>query len=263
MPRERKRKANEPIQKGIPIAEPGSEVIFNDPVLKSPFISNPFISRLKGRAFLEQSLAYNLYFDDLTQKWKPLSDISISTVKNLGRYYPSDPTPPTNISDLPLRINNMHELMVNDEVLITSSDIIRIRLDSILTKNTLIESHLDMIKTTLNSIESCFLGQNLAEERTYENVYTKILTAYIDKYADKFSASWLIAAPGSGDAYAKVYVNDVAVGTEKMTPTGVPSFRIDKISVPISVGDAIQLYGYNSQGPTYSCEVSNFILYGK
>ncbi|HEC40876.1 hypothetical protein LCGC14_0876540 [marine sediment metagenome] len=146
MSRERKRKAKEPIEKGIPIAEPGAEIIFNDPVLKTPFISNPFISRLKGRAFLEQTLAYNLYFDDLTKKWKVLSDISISTVKNLARYYPTDPTPPTVISDLPLRLNTFHELMVNDEVSITSLNTMRVRLDSILAKNTLIESHLDKIK---------------------------------------------------------------------------------------------------------------------
>lgn len=114
MSRERKRKAIEPIEKGIPIAAPGAEVIFDDVALKSPFISNPFISRLKGRAFLEQSLAYNLYFDDLTQKWKPLSDITISTVKNLGRFYPTDPTPPTALSDLHLRITDKHELRSKD-----------------------------------------------------------------------------------------------------------------------------------------------------
>ena len=114
MSRERKRETKESAEKGIPIAEPGAEVIFDDIILKSPFISNPFISRLKGRAFLEQSLSYNLYFDDLTQKWKPLSDVTISTVKNLGRYYPTDPTPPTALSDLHLRITDKHELRSKD-----------------------------------------------------------------------------------------------------------------------------------------------------
>ncbi len=134
MSRERKRKAKESIEKGIPIAEPGAEIIFNDPVLKSPFISNPFMSRLKGRAFLEQMLAYNLYFDDLTKKWKPLSDITISTVKNLGRYYPTNPTPPSILSDLPMRINAEQHLMVQDQNVYITVAGISSKLDNIYTE---------------------------------------------------------------------------------------------------------------------------------
>lgn len=114
MTRKRERERKEIAEKGIPIAEPGAEVIWNDPKLKTSFISNPFISRLKGRATLEQTLAYNLYFDDLTKKWKPLSDLTISTVKNLGRFYTADPEAPVVQSDLHLRISNKHELRTKD-----------------------------------------------------------------------------------------------------------------------------------------------------
>jgi len=114
MSRERKRERKEIIERGIPIAEPGAEIVWNDPKLKTSFISKPFVSRLKGRAFLEQMLAYNLYYDDLTKKWKPLSDITISTVKNLGRYYTADPEVPIVQSDLNLRITEKHELRTKD-----------------------------------------------------------------------------------------------------------------------------------------------------
>ena len=114
MSRERKRERKEVIEPGIPIAKPGDEVIWNDPKLKTSFISNPFISRLKGSATLDQMLAYNLYFDDITQKWKPLSDLAISTVKNLGRYYTADPEAPTEQSDLYMRLTAKHELRTND-----------------------------------------------------------------------------------------------------------------------------------------------------
>ena len=117
MSRERKRVRKEIAEKGIPIAEAGAEVIWNDPKLKTSFISNPFISRLKGHATLEQMLAYNLYYDDLTKKWKPLSDITISTVKNLARFYTADPEPPEVQSDLPLRITDKHELRTIDSAL--------------------------------------------------------------------------------------------------------------------------------------------------
>jgi len=117
MERKRKRKADEPIEKGIPIALPGAEVVWNDPKLKIPFVSNPFISRLKGKAVLDMMLAFNLYYDDLKQKWQPLSDITISTVKNLGRYYTDDPEAPTEQSDLPLRIDNKHALHTFDSYL--------------------------------------------------------------------------------------------------------------------------------------------------
>ncbi len=114
MLRERKRERKEIAELGIPIAKPGDEVVWNDPKLKTSFISNPFISRLKGRATLEQTLAYNLYFDDLTKKWKPLSDLTISTVKNLGRYYTADPEAPVVQSDLYMRLTAKHELRTND-----------------------------------------------------------------------------------------------------------------------------------------------------
>jgi len=119
MERKRKRLAKELKEKGIPVAEAGQEVVWNDAFLKVPFISNPFITRLKGRAELNQALAYNLYFDDLEKKWKPLSDITISTVKNLGRYYTGDPTPPEVQSDLHMRITNKHELRTKDTDLAT------------------------------------------------------------------------------------------------------------------------------------------------
>jgi len=114
MERKRKRERDVPIEKGLPIAKAGQEVIWIDPKLKVPFVSNPFITRLKGKATLDMMLAYNLYFDDLTQKWKPLSDITISTVKNLGRFYTADPDTPIEQSDLPMRITDKHELRTKD-----------------------------------------------------------------------------------------------------------------------------------------------------
>jgi len=111
--------AKEPKEKGIPVAEIGAEIIWNDDKLKVPFISNPFITRLKGNATLGQVLAYNLYYDDLKKKWQVLSDITISTVKNLARYYTDDPDAPTEQSDLPLRITNKHELHTKDTDLAT------------------------------------------------------------------------------------------------------------------------------------------------
>ncbi len=170
MSRERKRKAKEPIEKGIPIADPGAEIIFNDPILKSPFISNPFMSRLKGRAFLEQMIAYNLYFDDLTQKWKPLSDISISTVKNLARYYPTDPDPPTMLSDLPLRLNEYHELEVIDILNKNTLNEVKVKLDTLIAKNTEIELNQDTIIANQNILKS--FNSGVTDNGTHNNIAT-------------------------------------------------------------------------------------------
>ena len=246
MPRERKRKANEPIQKGIPIAEPGSEVIFNDPVLKSPFISNPFISRLKGRAYLEQCLAYNLYFDDLTQKWKPLSDISISTVKNLARFYPTDPPPPTVLSDLPLRLNEYHELEVID----------------VLNKNTLeeVKSKLDGIITTLNTLYSGFIGESLIEESTTETSYTLIKEIINTKYIEKFRVIFSFSLSGAPGAKAKFYINGAGVGIEREHAGPGYATYTELFVIILYYGDKLQIYG---SAPNGTCFIKDFKVSGR
>lgn len=114
MPRKRERERGKPIEKGIAVADVGQDVVWDDFYLKVPFSSNPFITRLRGQAILNQALSYNLYWDDLAQRWKPLTDITISTAKILARYYPTDPEAPTELSDLPMRITDKHELRTKD-----------------------------------------------------------------------------------------------------------------------------------------------------
>ena len=68
---ERERERDEPIKKGVALAPIGSDVIWDDPKLKVPFSSNPFISRMKGSAVLDMVLSFGLYYNELTKKWTP------------------------------------------------------------------------------------------------------------------------------------------------------------------------------------------------
>jgi len=75
---ERERKRDEIKKKGIPIAEIGSDVIWDDPKLKVPFTSNPFISRMKGSPELNMAISFGLYYNELAKKWMPITSATMT-----------------------------------------------------------------------------------------------------------------------------------------------------------------------------------------
>ena len=103
---ERERERDEPIKKGVPLADIGGDVIWDDPKLRVPFSSNPFISRMKGSAVLNMALSFGLYYNELTKKWAPITSATMTESLIKGRYYAVAPDPLTLLSDNPLRSNN-------------------------------------------------------------------------------------------------------------------------------------------------------------
>jgi len=128
MSEKRERERAEVKEKGIPIADLGAEVIFDDLRLKVPFSSIPFISKMKGRAFLEQTLSYGLYFNELTQKWTPITATTMGEALVKGRYYPTPPSTLTELSDNPLRSDNAQNLMtVNPDFVFDTNGSLEVR----------------------------------------------------------------------------------------------------------------------------------------
>lgn len=120
----RERKRIEPIKKGIPIASIGADVIWDDEKLRVPFSSNPFISRMKGKAELQMALSFGLYYNELTKKWSPITSTTMTEALIKARYYPTPPDPLTELSDNKLRTNDEQELMVvNKDVPLAVSDL--------------------------------------------------------------------------------------------------------------------------------------------
>lgn len=126
MSKERKRKRADIVSKGIPIAELGASVIWDDPKLKVPFTSHPFISRMLGNAQLNMVLSYGLYYNELTQKWTPITATTMTEALSKARYYPTPPDALTELSDNPMRSTDSQELMVNDTDLLAKLELVRI-----------------------------------------------------------------------------------------------------------------------------------------
>lgn len=114
MPIRRKRKANAPVKKGIDVSKLGAPFEWTDERLKVALESWPSPKRLLGKAELNMCLSLGLYFDDITETWKPLSAIDISTVRNQGRFYLSPPADLTVDEWTAMRIDEKQRLITND-----------------------------------------------------------------------------------------------------------------------------------------------------
>lgn len=161
MNRERKRIRDKPKKKGIPLADIGSDVIWDDPKLKVPFSSNPYISRMKGSAVLNMALSFGLYYNELTGKWSPITSATMTESLIKARYYASTPDVLTELSDNPLRSTNSQELMVKDTVLenilnklkYLETTKLSVKDDSLNTLITTIDTVLDAVKVQTDKLQ--------------------------------------------------------------------------------------------------------------
>jgi len=128
---ERERERDKIKKKGIPIAEIGADVIWDDEKLKVPFTSNPFISRMKGSAILNMALSFGLYYNELTKKWMPITSSAMTAEALKSRYYPTPPDALSELSDNPLRSNDSQHLLVNDVLNKVNLDAIKLQTDKL------------------------------------------------------------------------------------------------------------------------------------
>lgn len=114
--RRRKRitKRDEAVKEGIPVAKLGAEFEWIDEKLKVGLEAYPTFKRPLGKAEISMMLALNMYYDDITEKWKVMDSIDISTVKNLARYYLSAPPALTTDQFAYMRLDKNQRLEVKD-----------------------------------------------------------------------------------------------------------------------------------------------------
>lgn len=127
----RKRERDEPVTKGISVAEIGGDVIWDDSKLKVPFTSNPFISRMKGSAILNMAISFGLYYNELAQKWMPITSATMTESLVKSRYYPTAPDVLTELSDNPMRSNESQHLLINDVLSKVVLDAIKLQTDKL------------------------------------------------------------------------------------------------------------------------------------
>jgi len=102
------------------------------------------------------------------------------------------------------------------------------------------------------------LHDNSAEATTAAAAYEKvkeIINPLSGLARIKFAAQVL---PGGNDAYIKIYINDIAVGTERLEQDGF--YGTWSEDLPIADGDLIQLYAYTTGAPV--CWVKDFQICG-
>jgi len=128
---ERERKRDEIKKKGIPIAEIGADVIWDDPKLKVPFTSYPFISRMKGSAILNMAISFGLYYNELAKKWMPITSATMTESLIKARYYPEAPDGLTELSDNPLIMSNDYKLLVSDSGVRANTLAIKVQTDKL------------------------------------------------------------------------------------------------------------------------------------
>ncbi len=98
----------------LPIARLGAEFEWTDDKIKVGLESFPVPKRLISKAELSMVLALNMYYDDIQQKFVPLSAVDISTVRSEGRYYTSPPDLLTVDQYAAMRIDNNQYLLTRD-----------------------------------------------------------------------------------------------------------------------------------------------------
>lgn len=115
--RKRKTKRDKAVKEGIPVAKLGAEFEWIDDKLKVGLEAYPTFKRPLGKAEINMMLALNMYYDDITKKWKVMDSLDISTVKNLARFYLSDPPALTTDVFEYMRIDKNHRLECVDNIL--------------------------------------------------------------------------------------------------------------------------------------------------
>ena len=152
---ERERERDKIKKKGIPIAEIGADVIWDDPKLKVPFTSNPFISRMKGSAILNMAISFGLYYNELAKKWMPITSATMTESMVKSRFYPEAPDGLTELSDNPMRSDaNQNLMVVNKDVPLLVSDLTFLDTTKLSVKDIDLETKLELVRLSNNSIKN-------------------------------------------------------------------------------------------------------------
>ena len=101
--------------------------------------------------------------------------------------------------------------------------------------------------------QSADTAQNITNTAVYGQKYKDI-----EVYRGGVVNAEFTLYSGSFTAYGKIYVNDVAVGTERSVTGGATTTFNEDIT--ISVGDNVQVYCYRSAGGGTTPTISNFRL---
>jgi hypothetical protein len=89
------------------------------------------------------------------------------------------------------------------------------------------------------------------------DVYAKIKEITVGKGGSVYVYFTLVASGAASDVYGRIYVNDVAVGTERQTQNDSYGETVSGLTA----GDKLQIYGKRSGAAT--CNVSNYRVYVK